>query len=149
MFFLIFVCFLVYYFCYFFFFFFFLMIRRPPRSTLFPYTTLCRSRRDRSVNPRTLEKHKGCGTPSYFRASITSTRDSSSSPSPIRLARQDTLCNNRHSATSSGCHFCSPLAISSRKTPSLSLASKSGLYERAKRRMASDRVGARGKWRHP
>src|SRR2546430_17674304 len=29
------------YFC--FFFFFFLMIRRPPRSTLFPYTTLFRS----------------------------------------------------------------------------------------------------------
>src|SRR5574343_1592814 len=27
--------------------FFFLMIRRPPRSTLFPYTTLFRSRRDR------------------------------------------------------------------------------------------------------
>src|SRR2546429_6797110 len=29
--------------CYCFFFFFFLMIRRPPRSTLFPYTTLFRS----------------------------------------------------------------------------------------------------------
>src|SRR5437899_5302176 len=29
----------------FFFFFFFLMIRRPPRSTLFPYTTLFRSPR--------------------------------------------------------------------------------------------------------
>src|SRR2546429_5663917 len=28
-----------------FFFFFFLMIRRPPRSTLFPYTTLFRSKR--------------------------------------------------------------------------------------------------------
>src|SRR5574344_2852362 len=27
--------------------FFFLMIRRPPRSTLFPYTTLFRSRRQR------------------------------------------------------------------------------------------------------
>src|SRR3712207_7744094 len=27
-------------------FFFFLMIRRPPRSTLFPYTTLFRSRRN-------------------------------------------------------------------------------------------------------
>src|SRR5256885_4850005 len=27
--------------------FFFLMIRRPPRSTLFPYTTLFRSREDR------------------------------------------------------------------------------------------------------
>src|SRR5215204_7012266 len=31
------------------FFFFFLMIRRPPRSTLFPYTTLFRS--DRVVRP--------------------------------------------------------------------------------------------------
>src|SRR5437764_9860928 len=31
-----------------FFFFFFLMIRRPPRSTLFPYTTLFRSRRGES-----------------------------------------------------------------------------------------------------
>src|SRR2546422_9685240 len=30
-------------FCLLFFFFFFLMIRRPPRSTLFPYTTLFRS----------------------------------------------------------------------------------------------------------
>src|SRR5712692_6915133 len=34
----------MYHFCiFFFFFFFFLMIRRPPRSTLFPYTTLFRS----------------------------------------------------------------------------------------------------------
>src|SRR5438477_9386853 len=32
-----------------FFFFFFLMIRRPPRSTLFPYTTLFRSRVDALV----------------------------------------------------------------------------------------------------
>src|SRR5256885_16951388 len=31
------------------FFFFFLMIRRPPRSTLFPYTTLFRSRRRTSA----------------------------------------------------------------------------------------------------
>src|SRR5262247_4512384 len=30
-------------------FFFFLMIRRPPRSTLFPYTTLFRSHRRRSA----------------------------------------------------------------------------------------------------
>src|SRR2546430_7401973 len=34
-----------------FFFFFFLMIRRPPRSTLFPYTTLFRSHAD-AVLPR-------------------------------------------------------------------------------------------------
>src|SRR5437660_4551736 len=38
---LFFCCFFVYFL---FFFFFFLMIRRPPRSTLFPYTTLVRSR---------------------------------------------------------------------------------------------------------
>src|SRR5215203_6767419 len=29
--------------------FFFLMIRRPPRSTLFPYTTLFRSRHDQAI----------------------------------------------------------------------------------------------------
>src|SRR2546425_6556712 len=28
------------------------MIRRPPRSTLFPYTTLFRSRRDGAADPR-------------------------------------------------------------------------------------------------
>src|SRR5256885_13179948 len=32
-----------------FYFFFFLMIRRPPRSTLFPYTTLFRSQRFRDA----------------------------------------------------------------------------------------------------
>src|SRR2546430_12904336 len=32
-------------------FFFFLMIRRPPRSTLFPYTTLFRSRRRAVTQP--------------------------------------------------------------------------------------------------
>src|SRR5256885_17259940 len=36
-------------------FFFFLMIRRPPRSTLFPYTTLFRSpRHDRELDPERL-----------------------------------------------------------------------------------------------
>src|SRR5256885_3848820 len=32
--------------------FFFLMIRRPPRSTLFPYTTLFRSRTARDIAPQ-------------------------------------------------------------------------------------------------
>src|SRR6266540_5265555 len=41
----------------FFFFFFFLMIRRPPRSTLFPYTTLFRSR----GNPGPLEEGREGG----------------------------------------------------------------------------------------
>src|SRR5438034_4908494 len=41
-----------------FFFFFFLMIRRPPRSTLFPYTTLFRSARP----PRRPGRHVGSGS---------------------------------------------------------------------------------------
>src|SRR2546430_17704780 len=41
-----------------FFFFFFLMIRRPPRSTLFPYTTLFRSVR---CAPRRRSKECGSG----------------------------------------------------------------------------------------
>src|SRR6266536_2876235 len=48
-----------------FFFFFFLMIRRPPRSTLFPYTTLFRSRprhRPRGAGPRRLRR-PGPGEP--------------------------------------------------------------------------------------
>src|SRR5476651_2757941 len=36
--------------------FFFLMIRRPPRSTLFPYTTLFRSRRGRPRVRRSCER---------------------------------------------------------------------------------------------
>src|SRR5260364_433496 len=40
-------------FFFFFFFFFFLMIRRPPRSTLFPYTTLFRSGQSPNVNTET------------------------------------------------------------------------------------------------
>src|SRR6185369_17487450 len=39
-------------FFFFFFFFFFVMIRRPPRSTLFPYTTLFRSCRCGNSPPR-------------------------------------------------------------------------------------------------
>src|SRR5258708_37791076 len=41
-------------------FFFFLMIRRPPRSTLFPYTTLFRSCCDPSVDSDPRECHPIC-----------------------------------------------------------------------------------------
>src|SRR2546426_8609097 len=40
-------------------FFFFLMIRRPPRSTLFPYTTLFRSRYDRLRLDRQSRERRG------------------------------------------------------------------------------------------
>src|ERR1035441_10934900 len=45
---------------YYFFSFFFLMIRRPPRSTLFPYTTLFRS--DRRAGPRGGPRPRGTPT---------------------------------------------------------------------------------------
>src|SRR2546427_4918734 len=56
-----------------FFFFFFLMIRRPPRSTLFPYTTLFRSPRPRD-RARTLRREAiemrdaGCGMRAALRS---------------------------------------------------------------------------------
>src|SRR2546425_12477949 len=39
------------------FYFFFLMIRRPPRSTLFPYTTLFRSRQAEPATQRGVQAH--------------------------------------------------------------------------------------------
>src|SRR6266496_5982591 len=50
-----------------FFFFFFLMIRRPPRSTLFPYTTLFRSRFPGRAPSRRL---KSARRPSSDRAAV-------------------------------------------------------------------------------
>src|SRR2546422_6335389 len=56
-------------------FFFFLMIRRPPRSTLFPYTTLFRSRFANSAFPKmnrpfpSGKKSAGAGVVSALRAS--------------------------------------------------------------------------------
>src|SRR2546426_1386542 len=67
------------------------MIRRPPRSTLFPYTTLFRSRRDalrtagRGVRPRPVAPLRGArfaggggGTPPRLRRDRKSTRLNSS-----------------------------------------------------------------------
>src|SRR6478752_9086241 len=42
--------------------FFFLMIRRPPRSTLFPYTTLFRSRHVQPRRASVRQHHHGAGS---------------------------------------------------------------------------------------
>src|SRR4051794_41752864 len=62
------------------FFFFFLMIRRPPRSTLFPYTTLFRSAQ-RAGPPLRLGGLDGRRRPRARRADRKSTRLNSSHPS--------------------------------------------------------------------
>src|SRR5215467_12497848 len=51
---------------FFFFFFFFLMIRRPPRSTLFPYTTLFRSPQTGALTPSSAAKAQDRGWPSQL-----------------------------------------------------------------------------------
>src|SRR5215813_14579112 len=65
-----------------FFFFFFLMIRRPPRSTLFPYTTLFRSERRRplpaSPGARPGAAARGFGRAAGSRSDRKSTRLNSS-----------------------------------------------------------------------
>src|SRR2546422_3383093 len=56
------------------FFFFFLMIRRPPRSTLFPYTTLFRSRaagipsRRKAAHRASSRRIRGARSPSGWRS---------------------------------------------------------------------------------
>src|SRR6266480_2572729 len=66
--------------------FFFLMIRRPPRSTLFPYTTLFRSRRGRSF-------------PSRRRRRRAARRRTRQSGTRSRLARRRSATSERQSGT--------------------------------------------------
>src|SRR5437660_9816840 len=61
------------------------MIRRPPRSTLFPYTTLFRSRSGREPNPRA----GNCSTSSLMQG-----------PKSIVRDRKSTRLNSSHVAIS-------------------------------------------------
>src|SRR6266571_1676377 len=54
------------------------MIRRPPRSTLFPYTTLFRSRRAQATRPRPRRGRRAAGRPERARRDRKSTRLNSS-----------------------------------------------------------------------
>src|SRR5690348_18060292 len=61
--------------------FFFLMVRRPPRSTLFPYTTLFRSRAPPTRHPVARNRSSGRLWPRSPRRDRKSTRLNSSHPS--------------------------------------------------------------------
>src|SRR2546427_5941854 len=74
---------------YFLYFFFFLMIRRPPRSTLFPYTTLFRSRRHR--------RRRGAGLSHSFRCLRSPT---GGRPAESHSDRKSTRLNSSHSQIS-------------------------------------------------
>src|SRR5258707_6663388 len=75
-------------------FFFFLMIRRPPRSTLFPYTTLFRSRHDAS---RPIPKARRFAPNSASRHSRLMQDDRSSrGGSARRTDRKSTRLNSSH-----------------------------------------------------
>src|SRR2546422_9170218 len=75
------------------FFFFFLMIRRPPRSTLFPYTTLFRSDQVRLL-PRQVGDVHHVGGPRQDGAPQLAV----ASPSPGKIAadRKSTRLNSSH-----------------------------------------------------
>src|SRR2546430_16573663 len=77
------------------FFFFFLMIRRPPRSTLFPYTTLFRSIRDRH-NALTAGCAPACCNPGPARAGL-----EAEDPNDSSLARMAGERSEEHPLNSS------------------------------------------------
>src|SRR3712207_506347 len=65
---------------------FFLMIRRPPRSTLFPYTTLFRSRR---AHQRPLSRRRSHHRPAVRRAHLVGPHASASDGSCTAVLRRD------------------------------------------------------------
>src|SRR3712207_8029737 len=74
--------------------FFFLMIRRPPRSTLFPYTTLFRSNRPADRQALLERKVDGSVSSRGFRCS--SRRDGGAEAFPVRPDRKSTRLNSSH-----------------------------------------------------
>src|SRR5689334_24502808 len=76
-------------------FFFFLMIRRPPRSTLFPYTTLFRSHRPRRQVHQRVGQHRGVGVKELLHA-----QDRRALPALEGLDRKSTRLNSSHSSIS-------------------------------------------------
>src|SRR6266850_7102610 len=70
--------------CNYFSFFFFLMIRRPPRSTLFPYTTLFRSAA-RTCTPPGIGSTRSTACPVIVRAPSRSEEHTSELQSPCNL----------------------------------------------------------------
>src|SRR5258708_31332354 len=69
--------------------FFFLMIRRPPRSTLFPYTTLFRSMRRKAIITAAIATHP-------YSSTITQTGSEPHGCVAIAADRKSTRLNSSH-----------------------------------------------------
>src|SRR3712207_7701248 len=74
--------------------FFFLMIRRPPRSTLFPYTTLFRSKRVERINA--FEPELELETDDELRARMDSLRERARGGESLDEDRKSTRLNSSH-----------------------------------------------------
>src|SRR5258708_10682309 len=79
-------------------FFFFLMIRRPPRSTLFPYTTLFRSVHDFAYGSKTLRRLRRRLTSGYANDAVSSRSEEHTSElqSPDHLVCRLLLEKKKH-----------------------------------------------------
>src|SRR3989442_4030336 len=96
-----------------FFFFFFLMIRRPPRSTLFPYTTLFRS--EANSLPRPLHGIRPAGLATAVRECL---------PAVARTARIDGERSEEHtSELQSRPHLVCRLLLEKKKERTIARAS--------------------------
>src|SRR2546421_1970352 len=106
--------------------FFFLMIRRPPRSTLFPYTTLFRSDRDWSSDV--------CSSDQIGRAHVYSSHDQISY-AVFCLKKKSTRLNSSHDQISYAV-FC----LKKKRHQSCSTARKKPLGRHADRQHISVRI---------
>src|SRR2546427_6152616 len=79
--------------------FFFLMIRRPPRSTLFPYTTLFRSRGSCAVVAREHGQLQGAARGAFHRGAACHRRGQGAAQD-VERDRKSTRLNSSHSQIS-------------------------------------------------
>src|SRR2546429_7160677 len=85
------------------FFFFFLMIRRPPRSTLFPYTTLFRSLQERGIVNALIDPHRPSRRSSFIVPDVTPEERSANLLSRVALCC--TTCNSRNEVSAHACQL--------------------------------------------
>src|SRR5947208_4152818 len=94
---------------------FFLMIRRPPRSTLFPYTTLFRSGQRRTTGRRRRIGGKGEGERVRCTAACDAAPVPAGSPQLPRPDRKSTRLNSSHQIISYAV-FCLKKKTTKKKT---------------------------------